>query len=98
MDRLSSILPKVLRKRGLHGEMTASLIVMLCQRWIEVSMPTMAPALRVLRFADGWVTVEADNSIALSECSQRRQEMIDWLLTQLPDAKLEGARVVRSKA
>ncbi len=96
MDRLSLILPKVLRKRGLFGEMTAGMILLKAQQWLDESF-ALKGVLKAARYDDGTITIDAMNAIALSECSQRQEELIDFLRKELPEARILGIRVLRSR-
>ncbi len=82
----------------MYEHMVAGSILDKCRAWIADSMGRQSPALHAVTYVDGWLSIEADNPIALSEFSQRQEEMLDFLRKQLPDASLLGARVVRGRS
>ncbi|MFA5800718.1 MAG: hypothetical protein WC840_07280 [Candidatus Peribacteraceae bacterium] len=96
MDRLSQILPKVLRKRGLHEAAVGSQAVVSAQAWISSTFPAFRHSLSAIRIEHGCIVVEADDSIALTECSQRAEELLRHLWHTVPEAKVERVRVVRT--
>jgi len=96
MDRLSQILPKVLRKRGLHEAAIGSQTVVSAQAWISSTFPAFKHSLSAIRIEHGCIVVEADNSIALTECSQRAEELLHYLQRIVPEAKVERVRVMRT--
>ena len=92
------MIPKALKKRGMYEHMVAGSILDKCRAWIAQSMGRQSPALHVVTYADGWISVEADNPIALTEFSQRQKEMMDSLRKDTPEAKLLGVCCVRAKS
>lgn len=95
MERLSHLLPKVLKQRGLHDEMVAGLVVKRAEEWIAAHLPVHVPTLHVKKFASGTVIIHADNPIALAECSLRLHELVRHLQATLTDAGIRTVRVVR---
>lgn len=98
MDRLSHILPTVLRERGLEGPALSSQAVTCAQTWIHTTLPAHSSSLRALRVERGTLIVEAVDSIALTECSGRLPSLLRHLKENVPLARIEQVRVRRSHA
>lgn len=84
MDRLSTLLPKILRQRGLHEPFSAGLVVLRAQEWIGAHLPQHAATLRVTTFVDGVLSIDAHHSIALHEC-QMASPQLQSALSRLSD-------------
>ena len=95
MDRLSLLLPKVLKRRGLHQLAEASFVVLRAQEWIKAHMGMQAPSITARKFADSSVLIEAGNPIALSEVSRRGEELRVFLKEALPEVTITAVRCVR---
>ncbi len=96
MDRLSSLLPSALKKRGLHQVAVASTVVLAAQRWLATEFAQHASALRVRSYKDATLHIDAENPIALSELSRRTGALQEALLRQFPDCPLHAVRCQRS--
>lgn len=68
MDALSSLLPKVLAKRGLNVHAHAAHVVHRSQLWLDERLPALRTALKVQKFQDGTLYVTCTHSIAAQEC------------------------------
>lgn len=82
MDSLQSLLPKVLKKRGLHGQATASLVVHLANQWLSEHLGPLGPQLRAEKCEQGVLVISAENSIAAGELVQRQEELLRALDAQ----------------
>jgi len=71
MDRLSFILPKVLRERGLTDVGLTDLVLKTVRSCIQKELPTYVQSLRPVSFEKGLLTVEALNSDALASCDSK---------------------------
>jgi hypothetical protein len=80
MDHISHLLAGVLRKHGLHGQATASLIVHRAQEWISGHLPEVAAMLRVRTVSDGILHIEAETGIAAEECQLHTEELKDCVV------------------
>lgn len=89
MDSLSSILPKVLRKRGLHTHATASLATHKAQEWLHAALPALAAAIAVTTLRDGTLTVRCTHSIAVQEVAQLSEGLLGFLEKECPRAVKE---------
>ena len=66
MDRVSFILPKVLRQRGLDQYAAAGSVLERASAWIAQEMPIHAKSLQPVRVQDSQLQIEASNQIALT--------------------------------
>jgi hypothetical protein len=96
MDRLRSILPSVLRKRGLLGHAVASLVIQKAQEWIDSTFPTMPSALKAITYKDGELTVQAENSTAAQECHAAQGKLREMLKNECTEATIRSIRIIRS--
>ncbi|OGJ63516.1 hypothetical protein A3C37_00165 [Candidatus Peribacteria bacterium RIFCSPHIGHO2_02_FULL_53_20] len=67
MDHISSLIPKVLRNRGLYDEAHASMMVYRAKKWLLETHPEIAASLDPHALKDGILTVHALHSIAQQE-------------------------------
>ncbi len=95
MDRISTLLPKVLEKRGLQKHAEASFIVQQAQAWLADRLPAFVHDLRASSFKDGSLLVSCAHSIAAQECNQVAEELAAYLRSECGAKKLEGVRCVR---
>jgi len=96
MDQMSSILSKVIKKRGLQGHVDAALVVHHAQAWIEAKMPTLNEQLLATQFKDGVLTIEAIHSIAAQECQMRLDELLEHLQESEGHKAISSIRITRS--
>ncbi len=98
MDRLNTVLSKVLQRRGLHGQATASMIVHQAQEWLVNALPQFARDLRVLHIKDGTLAIASANSIAAQECQQVVPLLKEYLIRDCKHAQLESIQIMRERA
>lgn len=79
MERAGSLLPKILRKRGLFDEATASLVVHRAQTWLKQAFPDLAGAYAPKTLEDGVLTIAASHPIAQQEGALRAAELLAYL-------------------
>ena len=96
MDHISSLLPRVLKKRGLHGQALASLAVHHAQAWLASHLPEHAGVLLVKKLSDGTLHISAENSIAAQECSFRSEELKRFLQREC-ETTITEVRIVRGR-
>lgn len=89
MDSLSSILPKVLRKRGMYVHATASLVTHKAKLWLSAALPAFEAVITVTTLKEGTLTVRCTHSIAVQEVSQLSQGLRDYLEKDCPGAVKE---------
>ena len=97
MDSLRSILPKVLRKRGLEGHATSTFIVYRAQGWLDEHLPKLCGSLRVETFAHAVLKISCSNGIAAQECRSLLPELQEHLHEQFPRLRLEEIQLQRSR-
>ncbi len=96
MDRLDTLLPKILQRRGLHQQATASLMVHQAQEWLRNALPQFARDLVVLHVKDSVLQISAANSIAAQECHQVLSLLKEYLQRDCKHVTLEGIQITRS--
>ncbi|MFA6038981.1 MAG: DciA family protein [Candidatus Peribacteraceae bacterium] len=96
MDSLKSILPKVLRKRGLHAHAVASMVTYRSQKWLKESLPRLKDAIAVHELSDAVLTVECGNGIALQECRFQIPALTAYLSRECPETPIREIRVIRT--
>ncbi len=95
MQRLGSVLPAVLNRRGLKKQATASLVVHQAQEWLTRTLPAFSGDIRALKFADATLTVGCRHSIASQEVQQLIPVLLEYLRSDCGHPELEGVMVVR---
>lgn len=97
MDAVRSVLPAVLRKRGLQQVASASLVVHLSQQWLERELPHLRDAIAVRTYADATLTIGCSHSIALQECRLVLDELQAMLSRECPTAVIQDIRLQRAE-
>ena len=97
MDSLSSILPKVLHRRGLHGHAVAALATHKAGDWLRAALPHCFEQLHVQSLKDGVLTISADHPIAAQECSPLLPALTEYLQRECKGVKVREVRMVRSR-
>lgn len=95
MERLASMLPAALRRRGLYEQGQAALAVTRATQWIAAQAPALAQHVRVRHLKDGVLTVACDSPVAMQEM----QALAHRLEAELHDgrtARCSGVRVQRA--
>lgn len=96
MDKLSTLLPKVLNKRGLRNEANAALVVYHANLWIEDHMPEFQPVLRAVSYTDKKLVMDTDNSIAAQELRSHQPILIEYLSTMESMSPVDEIDIRRS--
>jgi hypothetical protein len=97
MDSLRSLLPKVLRKRGLHKQAEASLVVFRAQEWLEKLLPRHGKAIEVGQLSHAVLSIRCSHGIAAQECRHLLPSLRDYLAKECPDAVISEIRLIRSQ-
>lgn len=97
MDSLRSILPKVLRKRGLHAHAEAAHITLRAQEWIAHALPEVCESLHAKSFSHCVLTLECTHSVIAQECQPLLPALKSYLQREFPQMKLEEIRLVRGR-
>ena len=96
MDRLNTLLSRVLHKRGIYADAAASLLVYRAEGWLTEHVPELRSSLHVLHVKNGCLTIAADNSIAAQECNILAEPLIEALKAEPDACHLERISVIRS--
>lgn len=96
MDRLFSVLPKVLRKRGLHEHAEGALVVLRAQRWLEGRFPSLLGSIRVQKYQEHVLHIQCSHSIALQECQGSIPDLKDFLCKDCAFTALSDVQVSRN--
>jgi len=96
MDRLFSVLPKVLRKRGLTEQAEGALVVHRAQRWMSERLPVLESYIRVQKVKDGVLYVNCQHSVAMQECQAVIGDLRVYLQTECPFSRIQEIRVIRT--
>ena len=97
MDQLSSILPSVLRKRGLHGHAVAALVTLKANEWLRLALPACASRLHVETVKDGVLTIATTHSIAAQECLPLLPALQEFLNRECKGSSVRDVRLVRER-
>ena len=89
MDRLSSLIPSVLQKRGLYNEAQASMTVYRAKKWFTEMHPEAASMLTPHTLKDGVLTIYALHSIAQQEGVLLAPELLSFLQSEDKNAVSE---------
>jgi hypothetical protein len=95
MDSVGSLLPKVLRRRGLYEHAAASLVTLKAQEWLTAELPMFAGAITVPRFSQGVLEIACANSIASQECHSLVPVLLAHLTRECEGMSVKEVRVVR---
>ena len=97
MDSVQNILTKVLHRRGLKTQASASLVTFKAQQWLANALPKFASLLTVDKLQDGTVTISAGHSIAAQECQQILPALRFYLQRECKSERVEEIRLVRER-
>lgn len=96
MDHIRTVLPNVLRKRGLHGHATAALAVHKAQEWLLELLPGLAGSFAVEKLVNGVLTVACRDSVTAQECHALASPLLRYLQTECGLSGVIELRVTRS--
>lgn len=96
MDRLSNVLPKVLRRRGLAEHATGALVVYKARQWLREKFPAFADQVDAKNVRENVLMVECKHSIALQEVKNAETDLIGYLSQECPMAGIREIRTVRT--
>ena len=94
MDHVSSLIPKVLRKRGLYEEAQASMLVFRAKKWLQETHPDAAAVLDPHALKDGILTINALLPTAQQEGEQLASELLSFLQSEDANA-IREVRITR---
>lgn len=96
MDRLSLILPKVLRKRGLQEHAEGALAVTRAEQWMTGRLPLLAGKIKVRSYKEHTLHIDCLHSVAVQECQGLIPELLQYLRTECAFLGTVDIRVSRS--
>lgn len=96
MDKVSSVIGSVLRRRGLRDHAEGALVVHRCDAWMSEHMPHVREFVVVRSFKDGILLLACSNSVAAQECTGASDSLLKDLRANCPFATIKSVRVDRS--
>jgi hypothetical protein len=96
MDKLSSVLPKMLRKRGIEGHAMSSLAVHRAMQWMNERLPALQNFIEVKSVQDGVLYIECAHSVAMQECQCATADLLGFLRLECPFSAIKDIRIVRN--
>ena len=97
IDSLSSILPRVLHKRGLHKHAVAAMVTHKAFDWLRAAVPHCIDQLHVEHLKDGVLTISTTHPIAAQECVPLISGLTEFLHRECKGAAVREVRFVRSR-
>lgn len=97
MDSLSSILPRVLQKRGLHGHAMAAMVTHRAQEWLHAALPHCIAQLHVESLKDGVLTIASAHPIAAQECMPLLPSLTEFLQRECKGCTVREVRMIRTR-
>lgn len=95
MDRVFSVLPKVLNKRGLQQHAEGALVVHRVERWVSKRLPDLGACVHVKKVQDGVVFLTCTHSVALQECRALIPDLKAYIASECAFAKISDVRIAR---
>lgn len=95
MDRVSSLLSRVLHKRGIEAHAQSALIVHRAQQWLHERSPALRTGAKATRVKDGALIVTCMHSIALQECNDSATDLIAYLKENCPSGAVSVVQATR---
>ena len=97
MDSLQSLLPRVLRKRGLHVQAAASLVTYTAQTWLDKALPRYKGDIFVKKLSHATLSITCKNSIAAQECHGIVASLKEYLRKECASSVIEEIRLLRAE-
>lgn len=79
MDKLSQLVPSVLRKRGLQEQATASYALFLASEWLVEQLELSQDASKAVSLSGQILTIEAPSSSVALQISERSEDLLHYL-------------------
>ena len=95
MQSVRSLLPKVLRNRGLHVHAEASLVVHRAVIWIREQLPALAGDIHIEKLQDATLIIRCKNSVAAQECQMLAPKLKEYLAKESLGT-VQEVRIMRS--
>lgn len=96
MDSVSSILHRVLHKRGLHAHAVGSLVTHKANDWLRLALPYLANQLHVEHLRDGVLTISTGHSVAAQECLPLLPSLMEFLQRECRGSTIRDVRLTRT--
>ncbi len=97
MDRVQSILPGVLHRRGLHVHAQAAQVTHVAERWLHGALPALAEFIAVDSLSHATLTISCAHGIAAQECQPLLPPLLEFLARECRGATVREIRMVRSR-
>jgi hypothetical protein len=98
MNRLSTLLAKVIRKCGLQHHVEAGLIVHHANAWLSEHLPTLTGDVKASHFGeDGVLMLACAHSVAAQECQLCLPHLAVYLRETCSNISLKSIRIIRSR-
>ena len=99
MDRISQILPGVLRAKGLKQHADAALVLHRARAWIAESLPDIRTAVSAQTLQeDGTLIIECGNSSATQECLAALPHLKLFLREECGFLPVRTIRLIRTRS
>ncbi len=95
MDHIFSVLPKVLRKRGLQEHAEGALVVVRATRWMQERFPDISSYITVQKVKENTLHIVCTHSIAVQECQHSIADLKAYLQKECAFAGILEVRVGR---
>lgn len=95
MYALRSIVPGVLRKRGLYAHATAAQVTNAAEKWIRSALPKLASFVNVQKLSHATLSISCSHGMAAQECMPLLPALRDYLQREFPKAPVTDIRLVR---
>lgn len=97
MDRVQTILPRVLGKRGLRTQAQASQVTFVAERWLKTALPHLATYVHVDTLQHAVLTISCTHSIAAQECVPLLPSLREFLARECKGSPVADIRMIRSR-
>jgi hypothetical protein len=99
MDRLSKILLRVLRSKGLKQHADAALVLQRAQEWLDEHLPELRDSLMPHSLhEDGTLVIECEHPSAAQECLASLPHLKIFLREECGFAPVRSIRLIRSRS
>src|SRR5690348_11175791 len=88
MDRLFSLIPKVLHRRGLQEHAESALVVHRVEQWLQTRVPELTSSIRVQKVQNGALFLSCSNSVVLQECKALQADLMAYLSIECAFARI----------
>ena len=95
MEKVSSLMNAVLRRRGLADHAQGALAVLRAQAWLVGRLPPFASFIQVQAVRDGEVLIACTHGAAMQECRALEQELLQELRKDPACGIIRSVRVMR---